>query len=184
MRRILAVFVIVVLAAQVPLWAAHTDQGCSGCHDVHNAADSTYISMPLWSGIETQTSFTLYTSPEGTLDANDLGQPDGSSKMCLSCHDGSPSWSFSDPNHNFGDDLSDDHPISFTYDTALYNADNSLRDPNVALSGLGGTIAEDLLESDKVQCVSCHDVHAAAHTDMALHMVNDTGQLCKKCHNK
>jgi predicted CXXCH cytochrome family protein len=186
MRKIVVFFVVVVLAAPAPVWAAHTVQGCSGCHKVHNAGTSYEGggAAPLWNqDAVTTNSFTLYTSPTDTLDANDLGQPSGTSKMCLSCHDGSPSWSFADPNHDFGTSLADSHPISFTYNTALSVADDELRDPNTALSGLGGTIKEDLLDNDKVQCTSCHDVHAI-HTDAALVMVNTAGALCKKCHIK
>lgn len=44
-----------------------------------------------------------------------------------------------------GTDLSNDHPVSFIYDTTLSNTDGGLKDPSSANSGLGGTIQEDLL---------------------------------------
>jgi predicted CXXCH cytochrome family protein len=132
----------------------------------------------------TETAFDLYDST--TFDAGDTGdygQPDGSSRMCLSCHDGT--GTFSDPNHSFGTDLSGHHPISFTYDTSTASGEAGLNDPNATDSGLGSTIDNDLLEDgDQLECVSCHDVHNTVHTTMALNQTNTTGQLCKRCHNK
>jgi predicted CXXCH cytochrome family protein len=162
---------------------------CIVCHTPHNGA--MLAEAPLWNHQLTTSNFTLYAS--STLNAT-MGQPDGNSKLCLSCHDGSVAL------ENFGGvttgttlmtgpalvgtDLSNDHPVSFTYNTALHNADAGLYDPSVALSGLGGTIQADMLFSDKMQCASCHDVHNSYGINGLLVKSNAASALCLTCHDK
>ena len=57
------------------------DQVCIFCHAPHNASPI----RPLWNRATPVDAYTIYSSP--ALDA-EPGQPTGSSKMCLSCHDG------------------------------------------------------------------------------------------------
>ena len=83
-----------------------------------------------------------------------------------------------------GTDLSDDHPISFTYNTALATADGGLWDPASALSGLGGTIDADLLSGSMVECSSCHDVHNSYGIPFLLVKSNAASALCLTCHDK
>ena len=166
---------------------AHSDLfGCNGCHTPHNA--ETLPGVPLWNGLETQTTFTMYSSAsfQGTID----GQPSGTSRLCLGCHDGAnPDFAWINPQHTFGaGDLANSHPISFVYDSALAVRDGALKDPSVA-STLGGTISEDLLDPEsKVQCASCHDVHSSGIGDSLLRGY-DYGsghgpELCRMCHIK
>lgn len=175
----------VLMAA--PSAIGHTKNGCDGCHTIHNATANAYLVMPLWSGIETSTTFTLYSGVGGTFEgAGDITQPTGSSRMCLSCHDGTAS--FADANDSFGSDLSKHHPISFKYDQTHGDVTaGDLEDPNTALSGLGGTIKADMLDTDdQIQCTSCHDIHDThtAITSYALIKPNTNGALCKTCHIK
>ncbi len=62
-------------------------QICVFCHTPHGA---TLGPMPLWNRKLSNAQYTVYTS--SSLDANaiqgSLDQPGGSSKLCLSCHDG------------------------------------------------------------------------------------------------
>ena len=137
--------------------------------------------------------YTLYSN--GTLNAVP-GQPDGVSKLCLSCHDGTVAVdSFGgvagatmigaiNPAADVTTDLSDDHPISFTFDTALATADGELFDPATDPSGLGSTIDADMLFSAKVECASCHDVHNAAGNVSLLLIDNAGSALCLTCHDK
>ncbi|HDZ68920.1 MAG TPA: cytochrome C, partial [Phycisphaerales bacterium] len=122
-----------------------------------------------------------------TMDAV-VGQPDGSSKLRLSCHDGSFGY-LAGGDADFGTDLTGTHPISFVYDSALLDLDDGLKDPSEQ-STLGGTIAEDLLDPDsKVQCSSCHDIHTSGIGSRFLRGKDyfhgeGGGDLCRMCHIK
>lgn len=183
------VAVLAALGVPTVLMAAiaHSDLfGCDGCHEPHNAG--SLPGVPLWNGNEPTVTFTMYSSPsfQATID----GQPSGPSKVCLSCHDGTnPDWSpMIIPRQTFeASELVNSHPISFVYDSALASLDGALKDPTEP-STLGGTIAEDLLDDNKVQCTSCHDVHSSGVGDYLLRGY-DYGprhgpQLCRMCHLK
>ncbi len=162
---------------------------CIVCHTPHNA-DATVTDAPLWNHQVTAATFTVYTS--STLDAT-VGQPDGNSKLCLSCHDGTVAIDnfggatsgtvYIDGSDSLGTSLADDHPISFDYNTALATADGDLFDPSTASSGLGSTIAADMLFNNRLQCASCHDVHNAG-IDNLLVKSNAASALCLTCHDK
>jgi predicted CXXCH cytochrome family protein len=173
---------------------------CLPCHAPHNN-QLGITDAPLWNHEVSQAVYTTYTSP--TMDAGtppgNLDQPGGVSKLCLSCHDGTvaidafggqPGSIFLSPNsdENLGTDLSNDHPISFIYDTALAQVDGELFDPSTALSGIigtaGGSIQDEMLFADKLECASCHDVHNAFNTDELLLKPNGGSGLCLTCHNK
>ncbi len=164
-----------------------TGQVCIVCHTPHNANSGV---TPLWNHATTASTFTVYSSP--SLNAT-VGQPSASSKACLSCHDGTVALNSFGGNtgstmigggENFGTDLSNDHPISFTYNTALSTTDGGLNDPSTASSGLGGTIDHDLLLASKVECASCHDVHNSTGLSKLLVKSNASSALCLTCHSK
>ena len=162
---------------------------CIVCHTPHQA-DISVVDAPIWNHAITGQTFQVYSSStfNGTA-----GQPDGSSKLCLSCHDGITAI------NNFGGsgatdqlitgssnlttDLRDDHPISFVYDAALASADGELKDPSEN-SGLGGTIESDMLIGGKLQCASCHDVHNSSGLSYLLRKSNTGSALCLTCHVK
>lgn len=72
---------------------------------------------------------------------------------------------------NLGTDLSNDHPIGFTYNTALATTDGDLADPAVtdeigtrvgrrtAGAGATSTRFSAPLESGNMECTTCHDPH-------------------------
>ena len=171
-----------------------SQQICIFCHTAHNA-DTSVVDAPLWNHAVTSKVFKVYSSP--TMDAT-VGQPTGASKLCLSCHDGTvavDSYGGKTGVIKMGlplavgaDELANDHPISFTYDSALAIKDGGLFDPSSHPSGLSGTIQKDLLIADRVECSSCHDVHngpaAAAVNDNLLVITQVQSQLCLTCHNK
>jgi hypothetical protein len=183
-------------------WAA--GQICIACHTPHNA-NTTVMDAPLWSHALTVKTFALYGS--GTMNAT-TGQPSAASRLCLSCHDGTVAIdSFggaTGTNFMTGAEavglgtvgLSDDHPISITYNTALATADGALYDPAVRTVTIGsgtqtrtGTLAATMLISNQVQCASCHDVHntftVAGTNGVPLLKVSKAGSaLCLACHNK
>lgn len=174
-------------------------QICVVCHTPHGS-DTTVAEAPLWNHTLTTKTYTPYSSP--SLDAT-VGQPDGVSKLCLSCHDGTVAID------SFGkfpgttdymtgskavgaDELKNDHPISFTYNTALATADGALFDPATKTVTIGsgtktktGTIAAVMLSAGKVQCSSCHDVHNNFTAATRLLRVTDAGSaICLTCHDK
>ena len=163
---------------------------CQPCHTPHNSAAST-VGAPLWNHEITSATFTVYTS--GTFEGGPAGQPDGVSKLCLSCHDGTVALdsfggvtgtNFVTGSDLLGTDLSNDHPVGFTYDTSLATTDGELFDPSNTLSGLGGNIDADMLFGDSLECASCHDVHNAGAADYLLVKSNASSALCLTCHDK
>ena len=167
-----------------------TTEICAVCHTPHNAVEFT--AGPLWDRELTISSFTLYTSPLGTLNAGALAQPAGASKLCLGCHDGTVAMeNFGgitgagtlmqtiNPLRNFGTDLSNDHPISFLYNDSVVGGDTGLN--------AEGTIPAGWLISGSVECASCHDVHNNAGGAPFLLRASNTvpaSGLCLTCHNK
>ena len=162
-------------------------QVCIFCHTPHQAkADSL---APLWNHESTAVvSYTLYTSD--TLDATP-GQPAGTSKACLSCHDGTVAVD------NYGttttgthyvtgsalvgasSTLLYDHPISFLYDAALATADTGLVTPASASQVVAGVPLVD----GYLECASCHSVHNDTNQPF-LRLSNTASALCLTCHLK
>ena len=180
---------------------------CVACHTPHNS-DTTVADAPLWNHAVTAETFTMY-SGSGTLDATVDGQPTGTSKLCLSCHDGATALDSFGGNVGVtvmsgasavGGDiagLSNDHPISLTYNTALSVTDPGLHDPatrNVTIGAGGdkprtGTVASLMLSGGKVQCTSCHDVHngsvgPGSNFSPFLKVSKAGSAICLTCHNK
>jgi hypothetical protein len=162
-------------------------QICLPCHAVHNAVKSG-DAAPLWNRIVNMTSYRVYAS--STFDA-DIGQPGGVSKLCLSCHDGITAVDrfggadgsvFISGDANLGNDPGDHHPISFVFNTALALEDGDLHDPATAVSGLGGTVAEDLLANGRVECTSCHDPHNRNEFLRYIDTGGGVDGLCLTCH--
>jgi len=153
---------------------------CLPCHTPHGA-DMTVSDAPLWNHDVTVDTYTLYSS--STLNAT-MTQPAGVSKLCLSCHDGTVALdSFGGAT---GTDfiatpittLESEHPVSFTYDTALATADGGLHDPSSTPA------VAALLFSGEMECASCHDVHNADGNTYLLRVDNAGSALCLTCHDK
>src|ERR1017187_4288017 len=134
---------------------------CIFCHTPHNARPTS----GLWNRDLPAVTYKLYTS--STLRAQ-MSQPNGSSRLCLSCHDGIVALSnmrvapLSGPVAamaplsgiaSFGTDLSNDHPISFIYNSALALRAGDLIDPKALPQ------AAPLDNDRQLQCTSCHDPH-------------------------
>ena len=90
------------------------------------------------------------------------------------------------PGANIGEsaakDLSNDHPVSFVFDSTLRTADGGvgLNDPT--------TIAPLRLFNGRLECATCHNPHDQGDellgTDPFLRMTNLNSDMCLKCHNK
>ncbi len=158
---------------------------CIFCHTPHKSSTAG----PLWNKRASSASYTLYNS--STLVALP-GQPDGSSVLCLSCHDGtialgsvltsSSPISFGGVSAmpagttNLTTNLADDHPISFVYNPALAAADGQLKNPTAITSPV------TLDRNGKMQCTSCHDAHDNTYTKFLV-TSNQGSALCVSCHN-
>ncbi|MFQ6034431.1 MAG: cytochrome c3 family protein [Sedimentisphaerales bacterium] len=162
---------------------------CSFCHTPHGALAGT----PLWSHRLSTAVYKIYQS--SSLEA-DIGQPTGSSKLCLSCHDGTvaltetisgnsigrapakrePSTYIAPGAANLGTDLSDDHPISFVYSVGLSVEDVQIRPPSVLPEQL------KLDRSSELQCTTCHDPHDNRYGNFLV-MSNRRSRMCVSCHD-
>jgi len=168
----------------VPGGTSRRKDMCKFCHTPHV---NTPL-VPLWDLSNTGKYYQTYES--STLVAR-VGQPTGSSRLCLSCHDGTIALSqthnsrnvpkggtifiSSRDRTNLGTDLSDDHPISFTYDSSLAARQGQLRDP----SRLPVTLKLD--RNKQLQCTTCHDPHTDEYGSF-LTMDNTASAMCQVCH--
>jgi len=165
-----------------PVRAGEAAGLCVFCHTPHNANPT----RALWNRELPGVNYTLYQS--STLEAN-LNQPTGASRLCLSCHDGilalgnlrvAPKGSHYTigpltGKASLGTDLSDDHPISFVYDSALALRRGDLADPSALPPWLR------LDNTRQLQCTTCHDPHEDRHPKF-LRTDNRNGTLCTACH--
>jgi len=175
-----------------------TNQICSPCHTPHSAQSTQLI--PLWNHTATTASFTLYTN-SATLDATVDNTVSDVSKACLSCHDGTVAlnaYGGSTANATkmattaaayVGTDLTDDHPVSFTYNDSLATTDGGLHAPSTTLSGIttGKHIDDDMLfgtGNDQLECASCHNPHNESGVAKLLLKSNANSALCLTCHDK
>lgn len=159
---------------------------CIFCHTPHHSSPIA----PLWNRNSSGATYILYNS--STTQAA-INQPDGSSILCLSCHDGTIALgnvlnrptpiTFSSGvttmpagTTNLSTDLANDHPASFMYNAALATADGELLNP----STLTGPVK---LESGKMQCTSCHDPHKNLTSDFLV-TTTQNSNLCNTCHQK
>lgn len=155
---------------------------CVFCHTPHNASQT----RALWNRALSGATYTLYAS--STLKAT-VNQPSGSSRLCLSCHDGTlamgtlrnaqnglqPTLGVLTGQALIGTNLSADHPISFLYDSALVASRGELAAP----LSLPNTVQLD--QNHEMQCTSCHDAHEDRHPNF-LRMDTRYGALCLTCH--
>jgi predicted CXXCH cytochrome family protein len=166
--------------------AASEEQVCIFCHTPHNATPI----QPLWNRNLPTTAYTVYSS--NALDARP-GQPTGSSKMCLSCHDGTIALgsvasrdqriqmaggitTIPPGSTNLGTDLSDDHPISFRFDSFLASRDPHLADPTTLPNEL------KLDQNRELQCTTCHDAHDNSFGHFLVMSNQNNAALCRSCH--
>jgi predicted CXXCH cytochrome family protein len=165
--------------------ATNETEICLFCHTPHNSRPFA----PLWNRNDPGLTYTLYSS--STMQALP-GQPDGSTILCLSCHDGTVALGsvISRPStinfangdlmsgnvNNLTKNLRNDHPVSFLYNTSLATADGQLRDP-------ASIPAPVSLKSGKMQCTSCHDPHKNIYSDFLV-ATSQNSNLCNSCHQR
>ena len=181
------------------LYAAHSLDHCGYCHQPHRNFDPNdtpdNFGVPLFSTAQTKDglpTYDIYSSHWFDKYGITVGQPNGATKLCLGCHDGSYLYGIG---HNIrmthifhASDLKKSHPVSINYEEARSKG-ASLWDSTSSANKtpLGHTIAVDLLDDHgNVQCTSCHDVHITGVSETMMKW--DSGveymTLCKACHNK
>ena len=173
----------------VDVWGVVIPQNrvCMPCHTPHSARiDDDGSSMALWNHAITEQTFEMYTTAAG----HQGGQPEGHSKLCLSCHDGATAIdSFggnseffnnvriaADRPSNLGTDLRDDHPIGVQYpppDLTGYNDKSTFS--GVKVVTINGV--------DRVECTSCHDPHDNS-LGKFVRQTLDGSALCLECHDE
>ena len=139
---------------------------CAMCHSPHSGTGD----YPLWNRDQGPQTYTMYNSP--SYDMNDFTTgPQAPSSLCLVCHNGVFSSLVNYPgpgshtNENYDYqmnptfwamldlDLSNEHPISFTYDPAADNSqDNNgfpaaITKPNISMEKLDPRLSRCELSS-------------------------------------
>lgn len=159
---------------------------CIFCHTTHHTSKVAQ----LWNRDLSTASYTPYSSSSMVAAP---GQPTGTSKLCLSCHDGTIALgkTFADPKSDIefqggittmpdtwdayiGTNLSNDHPISFKYES-------SGPDELMPAGSLPNGIKLD--QSGEVQCTSCHNIHDNSYGNFLI-TSNIASNLCISCHAK
>ncbi|MFC2116806.1 cytochrome c3 family protein [Bacteroidota bacterium] len=153
---------------------------CEFCHTPHSIMPVS----PSWIKGNPGTRYIMYDqmiSSTSNIPADPSRQPDGSSILCLSCHDGTiapgSANSAIPPGSSsiLGTDLSDDHPISFIYDASLAAQDGQLKYTPLFPASVDA--------NSKVQCSSCHDPHSDTYSNFLV-ASNEYSDLCFKCHDR
>jgi len=175
---------------------------CSPCHTSLEKSQKPVVMA--WSSHELET-YNIYA--ESIIS----GEPGSTSKLCLTCHDGTigmeshSGLTYSQHLTSEGlveKNLIKDHPVSVPYEYGEKSAmEEKLKNPNSLNSALGGTVAETLLENGKVECISCHDIHLTQNTmgckgchtlgtdnpvtiRLSLWLPQNVSALCQACHLK
>lgn len=177
---------------------------CVACHTPHGAVAST--NGPLWNRLQASQAYIPYTS--ATFDMGPAAISAPQSIACLTCHNGvastvvnapgpgttSPSsydiaagaianWDATpNPFANIGTDLSNDHPIGFTYNETADVQNNGF--PAVVANQIGATGM--YVFAGQMECATCHDVHNQAVPSRSpvyfLRMANTNSGMCLACH--
>jgi hypothetical protein len=147
---------------------------CKFCHIPHNSVERE----SLWSRELPQTRYAMPSSPAVGGGSTKMHQPDGSSRLCLSCHDGTVALGEIGreptpvamagarrlgPGRRgyLGTDLSGSHPISFTVPDGDAESEELDGDMGIRPRAIIESSPDVRLdEHGKMQCSTCHDAHA------------------------
>lgn len=165
---------------------------CIFCHSSHNASSEG----PLWNH-KTTAPGKFQTYKRSTMKSTSE-QPNGSTKLCLSCHDGTiavgairnkataiPMDKVGSSGEiprtrasHIGTDLSGTHPVSVKFDQQVATASNNLKWP---LNNSDKSVSVDY--DGYVQCTSCHDPHDDSKSEKYPFWNKSTfSEVCKVCH--
>jgi predicted CXXCH cytochrome family protein len=179
-----------------------TGEICKPCHIPHGG---NWQAGKLWNHqmSDPATQYNLYGS--GTTGVTSDGTAfDSTSKLCLSCHDGTVALdSFggatgttfltpADPEY-IGTDLRNDHPIGSKaiYDTTGTSTSFHPQNASHQVVSAAGTLRlrswtdpADNTAKYVVGCKTCHNPHRTPGADHLLAFSNANSQLCLTCHIK
>lgn len=169
--------------------ATTEDKSCTFCHAPHDSTPS----VPLWNHAATTAAPQVYSSTTLRSAVTQATAAD-SSKLCLSCHDGTialgdtvnngiiafiqganyklPASSAANLNNTVG--FADDHPFAFVPTTSTEIVNPPLGNPVKLYGG-------------RIQCVSCHDPHVQSKdvtSGKFLVGSNARSAICLSCHVK
>ena len=160
-------------------------QICVPCHTPHNAYPYAQHSVTavLWNHEETSQTFTMYVT-----EAGNTGSVDGTSKLCLSCHDGvtavdnygglQNNTTYVTGSAVVGIDLTDDHPIGVQYPPEDQGGSPL---PGYNDPPLGNIRLPTVATVPRVECTSCHSPHGTQYTFMLRDNIASS-QICLNCH--
>jgi predicted CXXCH cytochrome family protein len=164
-----------------------SSQICVFCHTPHRSSSEG----PLWNRKDSTKTFKHFSSSTLAIDdaimsgVSDYGQPNGSSRLCLSCHDGvtalgavftTPGTAtsvnipfidekrgLSGPNVTIAyETFSSHHPVSFKYNDAVRAILTSSRYDPLDINQYRYTPTTNEVKLDKLermQCTTCHNPH-------------------------
>jgi predicted CXXCH cytochrome family protein len=165
-----------------------SQDACIFCHTPHNASPGSY----LWNHKLSNTDFPAYTSSTMKAQVTPI-EPQDSSKLCLSCHDGTIALGDTvndgliqfiqgsgytlpqDSSSNIAgaQGFTDDHPFGFV---PVLGSEIHIPPPSSPVH---------LDSAGKVQCTSCHDPHreyADPTVGKFLVASNEASAICLACH--
>lgn len=200
--------------------STETSDLCVFCHTPHSANPAG----PIWNKQDPGETYDPFAS--ASLQAI-VGQPDGASRLCLACHDGTiaigsvlnlpgpglsgsldmtdagtgrltPAGKLAPSLTGFtaftGLNLTNGHPVSFGYDSALATADGELQDPSLSTYvGAGSAFLLPIDKNSKLQCPTCHDPHGTNYPKFLRMPIRQTVEsaeegpdaiMCLNCHTK
>lgn len=191
-----------------------SSQVCVFCHTPHKASGEG----PLWNRRASSVAFFKhYSSPSLAIDdpsvkgTSEYGQPNGSTRLCLSCHDGVTALGalFSTPTANIGETYdvyfqdvksglsgpnvhlshetySSHHPVSFKYNAAVRSI---LTSPpyNKTEYWFSPANGVKLDAKERMQCTTCHDPHQdksnVPSPGTPFWTSGTYAEVCRSCHN-
>jgi predicted CXXCH cytochrome family protein len=178
-----------------------TGEICKPCHIPHGG---NWQAGKLWNHqmSDPATAYNLYNSGSGATSTNTAF--DTTSRLCLSCHDGTVALdSFggaagtvfmdNDEGDLVGTDLRNDHPIGSKaiYDTTGTSTSFHPQNASHQVVSAAGTLRlrawtdpADNTSKYVVGCKTCHNPHRTAGAEHLLAFSNVNSQLCLTCHIK
>lgn len=185
-------------------------QICIFCHTPHNARPQTV----LWNRNDTtqtfghysSTTLAIHTDPTARTSSDYKDEPNGSSRLCLSCHDGVTALGAVlngdaiEVNGSFytvmsGGNVFDrtkitnsHHPVSFIYNAAVRDRLNALEGAGTYQLPVNTKIRLD--REKRMQCITCHNPHQTQYDDPStpFWVIDGTSatdahdSVCTECH--